>query len=99
MPVWVIRDGRLVEKWIAGNPRGPVSDLARPMISRFDAYYSPVDDTTSISSWRQRDQDMKRVDAVDRRDLPNKPFEERRARNARLREAERDSPTQWVDPA
>src|SRR5262245_35270019 len=99
MTVWVIREGRLVDK--SSQNSGLVaqrSDLPSPRVSRMESYDSPVDDR-SISSWRQRDWDMKRVDAVDRRDLPQKPFEERRVRNARLRAAERDTPTEWVDPA
>src|SRR5262245_10575902 len=91
MTVWVLRDGRLVEKRF---PRERKPEFPSPLVSRMESYESPVDDS-SISSWRQRDADMKRVDAVDPRDLPRKPFEERRARNARIRQAERDSPTEW----
>jgi hypothetical protein len=97
MTVWVLRDGKLVEKWTK-NGSDFLSDFPSPRVSRMESYASPVDDR-SISSWRQRDWDMKRVDAVDRRDLPDGPFIERRERNAaaRLADAQRDSPTEWVD--
>jgi len=88
MTVWVYRGGRLVEKSSRGESFPP--SFPSPMVSRFDSYDSPVDDST-VSSWRQRDADMKKVDAVDPRDLDRKPFEERKARNARLRE----TPAEW----
>jgi len=96
--VWIYRDGKIVPRHDAGERVGDNrSSFPSPLVSRMESYDSPVDDR-SISSWRQRDWDMKRVDAVDRRDLPQKPFEERRARNARLRTAERDSKFEWIDP-
>lgn len=97
MTVWIIRDGRLMER-PPSQAWESRSDFPSPLVSRMESYDSPVDDR-SISSWRQRDADMKRVDAVDPRDLPRKPFEEREARNARLRAAERDTKFEWVDPA
>jgi hypothetical protein len=98
MTVWVLRDGKLVERGSGNSKLDLHSAFPSPNVITMESYASPVDDR-SISSHRQRDWDMKRVDAVDPRDLPRKPFEERRARNARLRAAERDSPTEWTDPA
>jgi hypothetical protein len=44
---------------------------------RFEAFESPVTGA-EISSWGARERDMRAADAVDPRDLPRKPFEERR---------------------
>jgi hypothetical protein len=57
------------------------------MVSRFEAFYSPVTDQT-VSSWRQRERDMNAADAVDPRDIPTKAFEKRRAAVQRMKEAD-----------
>jgi len=76
MSVFVIRNGKLVEKRasLASSSR---STFPSPMLSRIEPFESPVTGK-EISSWRARDQDMASVDAVDPRDLPRKPFEKRR---------------------
>jgi hypothetical protein len=51
------------------------------------AFESPVTGKT-ISSWRERDRDMAAAGAVDPRDLPRKPFEQRRQQNERSRNTE-----------
>jgi hypothetical protein len=80
MTTYVFSDGRMVEK-------GSVADLSQfakranfptPRVSRFEAMESPVTGK-EISSWRERDRDMMAVDAVDRRDIPQKAFEKRAA--------------------
>jgi hypothetical protein len=91
MTVWVIRDGQLVVKGENRNGKPPLS-FPCPMVSRFEAFESPITGET-ISSWRQRDADMEAGGAVDPRDLPTKPFEERKKQNARVSDA-----SIWTDP-
>lgn len=85
MTVWVVREGQLVEK---ASVRAAVADrrsiFPAPMVSRFECIESPVTGK-EISSWRERDRDMQKADAVDPRDLPRRPFEERRKANERTR--------------
>jgi hypothetical protein len=94
MTVWVIRDGQLVEK----HPHR-VADYSTsfpsPMISRIEAYESPVTGET-ISSWRQRDADMQAVGACDPRDLSGDPFQKRAVKNARRPD---DTPFEWRGPS
>ena len=84
MTTWVLRNGELTVKQPspAWESRG---DFPTPMVSRFEAFASPVTGE-SISSWRQRERDMNAADAVDRRDIPKSVFEKRQRiveRNAR----------------
>jgi hypothetical protein len=74
MTVWVYRDGQIVEKRFRSVAKPA---LAAPMVSRFEAMESPVTGK-SISSWRERDRDMKAADAVDPRDIPAAAFEKRK---------------------
>lgn len=86
MTVYVLRAGRLILKseldrldpWVSDKR----SDHPAPRVSRLETYESPVTGK-DVSSWRERDRDMKAADAVDPRDLPRKPFEDRRARHGR----------------
>ena len=94
MTVWVYRNGELVEKRKIQGSIIAHSDLASPRVSRFEAFDSPVTDK-SISSWRQRDADMKAVDAVDVRDLP-KDHKFSKGREAQYNDAGRtDTPFKW----
>jgi hypothetical protein len=86
MTVYVMRDGILVEKANVNLPPKMRGDFTLPMISRLTPFESPVDGR-EITSWRERDRDMAAVGAVDPRDLPQKPFEERRKANARNTQA------------
>jgi hypothetical protein len=61
MTVYVLRDGELVEKRAAGPLRGG------PYISRLEPYRSPIDGK-EITSWRQRDRDLKDSNSYDPRD-------------------------------
>jgi len=90
--VWVIRDGQLVEK-PQSQARESRGDFPTPMLSRIEPFESPVTGK-EISSWRQRDRDMAAAGAVDPRDLPRRPFEERKKANERAR----SRTPQWVDP-
>jgi hypothetical protein len=94
MTVWVIRDGQLVEKG-RYNKIVIAADFPTPMISRIEAYESPVTGET-ISSWRQRDADMQAVGACDPRDLSGDPFQ-KRAENAARRPD--DDSFEWRDPS
>jgi hypothetical protein len=70
MTVYVIRDGQLVDKSDVNYSRNySRADFPTPMLSHMEPYQSPVTDA-EISSWRQRDADMRAVDAYDPRDLP-----------------------------
>jgi hypothetical protein len=94
MTVWVIREGRLVEK---ASLRAAVADrrsiFPAPMLSRIEPFESPVTGK-EISSWRERDRDMAAAGAVDPRDLPKKPFERRRSDNERSRNRK----AEWGSP-
>jgi hypothetical protein len=86
MPVYVLRNGELVEK---GTPE---ARQGGPYISRFESYESPIDDKT-ISSHRQRDMDLYRSNSYDVRDTgPNHAFT--RAKEARKADNGRSNPAQ-----
>jgi len=72
--VYVYRDGKIVTKL---RRKQEATLFPTPRVSRFDAFESPVTGE-NISSWRQRERDMNAADAVDRRDIPSKAFEDRR---------------------
>jgi hypothetical protein len=73
-----MRNGALVEK---GSFQEAINDKRSifpcPRISRIEPFESPVTGK-EISSWRARDRDMDAAGAVDPRDLPRKPFEQRK---------------------
>jgi hypothetical protein len=73
MTVYVIRKGKLVEKMaIARSKR----QLPEPYISRLEPYESPIDGK-EITSWGQRDRDLKESNSYDPRDLKNERPEQR----------------------
>jgi hypothetical protein len=83
----VLRNGELVAK---ESRKRKASIFPTPMVSRFEAFPSPVTGE-SISSWRQRERDMNAADAVDRRDIPQSVFEKRQRiveRNARANQSD-----------
>ena len=94
MTVWILRDGRLVNKAEYLNKGQVTVDFPIPHVSRFEPFDSPVTGQT-ISSWRQRDADMQAADAVDPRDLSGVPFEKRRGKNAQRP----DDTFQWGEPS
>jgi hypothetical protein len=69
--IYVYRNGQLVPKQARA-----VREIDFPMIGRFDAYASPIDDAW-ISSSRMRERDMARNDAYDPRDMPAGHFREK----------------------
>jgi hypothetical protein len=95
MTVWVIRHGRLVEKGSFREAREDKRSIfPTPNVSRLEPYASPIDGK-EISTWRQRDKDLRDSNSIDPRDLKVK-------RNVPRRTSE---PTpeqlsfQWTDPA
>lgn len=87
MTVWIYRNGKLVPKMGApsGDEAPPArSDFPAPRVSRMEPFESPVTGK-EISSWRERDADMRAVDAVDIRDYP-KNHEFKRGRKVQLKE-------------
>jgi len=88
MTVWVIREGRLVEKGSLQEARDDRRSIfPRPMVSRMEPFESPVTGK-EVSSWRERDRDMAAVDAFDRRDLP-KDHKFSKGREAQYNDARR----------
>jgi hypothetical protein len=79
MTVYVVRDGKLVEKHRA-------APLDAPRISRFEGYESPVDGKF-ISSDRQRERDLYASDSFDARDL-SPDHQWRRGRDVQKKEAD-----------
>jgi hypothetical protein len=86
MTVYVIRDGVLVLK-DGSRPRGEPggSLLPAPHVSRLEPFESPVSGR-EISSWRERDREMRAVDAYDPRDL-RRDHVYRRGRQVQFEEA------------
>ena len=82
--IYVYRGGQLVPKPIEATRREAArAEFPIPMLSpRFEEMESPVTGE-AITSWRDRDRDMQAAGAIDRRDLPAKPFEQREQQNAR----------------
>lgn len=72
MAIYVRRDGVLVDKK-TGEPLitsgKPPMRFPTPRISTLEPYESPVTGK-EITSWRERDRDLKESDSVDARDLP-----------------------------
>jgi hypothetical protein len=81
--IYVIRDGKLVDKHSLYRERANASSFPTPMISRMEPFVSPIDDK-EISSWGQRDRHMKEHDCYDPRDIST-PY--RRGREVQLKEA------------
>lgn len=69
MTVWVFHQGKVVIKGSVRRESVARADFPTPQISRLEPYESPIDGK-EISSWRQRDQELKANDAYDPRDLP-----------------------------
>jgi hypothetical protein len=94
MTVWVMRDGKLVNKATVEAAAADFRSIfPTPYVSPALSYESPVTGR-EITSWRARDADMKAAGACDPRDLPRKPFDDRKKANAILR----DKPAEWGGP-
>ena len=95
MTVYVIRDGKLVEKFKLSSVLTLKERFPAPRISRIEPFESPVTGR-EITSWRERDRDMAAADAVDPRDFP-RDHQFKRGRAAQLKEA-KDGRTGSDDP-
>ena len=85
MPVYIIYEGRLIEKRYRPSPsQHAASELPAPAVQSFEAYDSPVDGGT-ISSHRQRDRDLDASGSYDPRDTPAAFRRARDARSSRQR--------------
>jgi hypothetical protein len=70
MTTWVLRNGAIVVKGSdRDNPTPARSDFPAPQISRMEAYESPIDGK-EVTSWAQRDRELRDNNAYDPRDLP-----------------------------
>jgi hypothetical protein len=107
MTVYVLRDGKLVEKRLAlladavDKAERSLRDemLGLPMISRIDPYESPVTGK-EITSWRQREADLAAADAYDPRDLaPGHVYPKgRNSKEAKDARPDKHTPFQWGGP-
>ena len=89
MPVYVLYEGRLIEKrYRPANSGHAVSDLPAPAVQGFESFESPIDGST-ISSHRQRDRDLHTSGSYDPRDTPA-AF--RKAQDGRRKSKRADAP-------
>jgi len=65
MTVYVYRDGKVVPKTAIARP---ARQLPLPMISRLEPYESPIDGH-EVTSWGERDRELRDNDAYDPRDF------------------------------
>jgi hypothetical protein len=103
MTVYVRRNGVLVDKQ-TGEPMrhdGAIG-LAAPRVSRMEAFESPITGK-EVTSWGQRDREMRENNCFDPRDLPA-DHQFRRGREVQLKEAkevrangERTDEFKWRD--
>jgi hypothetical protein len=84
MPVWVMYQGRLIEKKYLPASNHAVSDLPAPSVQSFQTYASPINDAP-ISSHRQRDKDLHNSGSYDPRDTPASFRKAQNVRHARQR--------------
>ena len=69
MTIYVYRNGEYVDKATVSRETVARSGFPVPMLSRMEPFESPVTGK-EISTWQERDRDMRKVDAVDLRDYP-----------------------------
>jgi hypothetical protein len=100
MTVYVFRNGLVVPKGVdrAGDVPPARSHLPAPMLSRMEAFESPVTGA-EITSWRDRDRDMAAAGAVDPRDLPKNFKRGRAVQKKEAENARRDQQSIWTDPS
>ncbi|MER8619175.1 hypothetical protein NKG99_20445 [Mesorhizobium sp. M1409] len=98
MTVWVMRDGQLVDKASVPAARADFRSIfPAPRISRMEPFESPVTGK-EVTSWRQRDAEMRAVDAFDPRDLPRDHVYSR-GRAVQLKEASDGSGSGTTEPS
>ena len=99
MTVWIIREGKLVEKRDFAEARADNRSIfPRPMVSRLEPYESPIDGH-EVTSWGERDREMKANDAYDPRDFSGTYTKSADRKNPNVR-SEPDQPELpfWTDP-
>lgn len=84
MVIYVYRDGQYVDKSTLSAPPKATGGFPTPQISRMEPFESPITGK-EVSTWQERDRDMKAVDAVDLRDYP-KEHTFKRGRDVQLQE-------------
>ena len=84
MPIWVMYQGRLIEKKYLPAQTHAASDLPAPAVQSFASYASPIDDST-ISSHRQRERDLNNSGSYDPRDTPTEFRKAQHGRRERSR--------------
>lgn len=89
MIVYVRRNGRLVDKATIPRDAVPLS-FPTPRISRMEPFESPVTGKT-ITSWGERDREMREHDCYDPRDMPPGHVY-RRGREVQLKEVKANEP-------
>ena len=77
MTVYVVRGGVLVNRADLIDTLTSRSVFPAPRLSRLEPYASPIDGK-EITSWAQRDRDLKDNNAYDPRDLKRSPENARR---------------------
>jgi hypothetical protein len=82
--VYVLRDGKLIEK-PERTPPAVRDGLATPRISRMAPFESLISGK-EITSWGEREREMRAFDCFDVRDLP-KDHAFKRGRKAQMKEA------------
>jgi len=84
MTVYVYREGKFVDKSTLPPPQKATGSFPTPLLSRMEPFESPITGK-EISTWAERDKDMRAVDAVDLRDYP-KEHTFKRGRDVQLQE-------------
>lgn len=96
MTVYVLKEGHLVEKPEARSP-APTSGFPTPFVSRIEPYESPIDGH-EITSWGEREREMKANDAYDPRDLPRDHKFTNRTRRDATQQPDASVIGEWRDP-
>jgi len=89
MTVYVYRNGQIVEK--SCQTKHEANSFPTPMISRMEPFESPITGR-EITSWRERDRDMKASDSVDPRDFAKDHVY---SRGRAVQAAETPAPSIW----
>jgi hypothetical protein len=99
MPIYVHRDGKLVDRETGEPLEAKVGDLftvrfPTPRVSRMEPYESPITGK-EVTSWGERDRELKQNNCYDPRDV-SKPYEKgREAQKDDLKNARPGDPTDF----
>ena len=70
--IYVVRNGVVVPKSSVREPPPPRGDFPTPRLSRMEPYESPIDGK-EVTSWAQRDRELRDNDCYDPRDQKKTP--------------------------